>query len=687
MSGTRHNPFIIGDWIKRDEDFMGRADLVADFIRLQHHLIWLIGARRMGKTSLLRRVQRQLQSGGLGLAIFWDVSGSRTAEDLRETLLDALAAAASELAAIGLVLAQCEAEKNLLALLRRLYTQAVEARHPLVLLLDESEALMQIAAQEEALAQKLTAFFTASPRLFVIMASNHGLAAWDELDTRHLISPFLQPFMPPVYLPPWSAEEALAVTARTAAAPAEQLEIINASGGLPFLVQLCCFYRFESGDWPSALARLEREQMLDLFFRDDFNHFDAGMRQLLALISRQGGLSAARVAEWWPSQRAAAQRLDLLQRLGFIRRDANGEVRISNLFLDSWIQQVYLPGNPLHAPLKLHSESVVPERLLLRFEPTGLRLQYPAGIGRQHSMVPLPPNFPAMHPAAEDAPEAELDAGGRALYEHLFQIDRAHWDEVLQHQPACHLVFSGAHIDLGVEGLHDGAGYLALTHPLYREESGLARLPRPLQQDGKLKILLIASDTPPGLGKIDDEILLLSEHIRRGREAMGASAHIQCLYSHSGSLAGLERVARDAPFDIIHYSGHLSAGAAAAVEYLYFRLDGRPDSPVHAMTIDEFIRRLGPVQLLYLSGCGLAGSRGSAAAHPGGWARYVVRLRGAVSDEEAAQFALHFYQSLFDCGLDPVAAMQESRKRWFARPHTDAASRHFAFNPVLFHFC
>ena len=684
MPDLHDNPFIVGDWIKRDEDFVGRADLVAALTRLQRNLIWLIGARRMGKTSLLRRVQRQLQAGGPAVAIFWDVSGSRSAEDLRESLLDALSAAAAALTGIGLELPHCEAEKGLLALLRRLCTQAEEARHPLVLLLDESEALLHIAAQDDALAQKLTALFTASPHLFVIMASNHGLAAWDELDTRHLISPFLQPFMPPVYLSPWSAAEALAVTARTAAAPAEQLEIVTASGGLPFLVQLCCFYRFETGDWAAALARLEREQMLDLFFRDDFNHFDAGMRLLLGLISHHGGLGAARAAEWLPSPRAAGQRLDLLVRLGFISRDADDQVRISNIFLDNWIRQVYLPGNPLPIPMEPGGESAVPERLLIRFESNGVLLQHLDGEGVRHSAGPLP--FLAEVPVSTEASWAEPAAAGRALYRQLFQGQSRYWVEMLQRNPACHLPVSGAGLDLAVEALHDGSGYLALTHPLYREEAVSGLAPQPLPPGRELKILLVASDTPPGLGKIDDEILLLSEHMRRRREVPGAAVSITMLFSHDCSLESMERAAGAAPYDIIHYSGHLSRRAHSADEYLYLRQDSRPDSPVQALTIDEFVRPLGPVQLFYLNGCGMAvPQRREAAAH-GSWARYVVRLRGAVSDEEAAQFALLFYQSLLAGGLAPVAAMQESRRLWFSRPHSAAVTRNFAFVPVLLYF-
>ena len=54
------NPFIAGSWV-RGEDFFGRADLIRDILEGDRHSVWVLGGRRLGKTSLLKELEYRVQ--------------------------------------------------------------------------------------------------------------------------------------------------------------------------------------------------------------------------------------------------------------------------------------------------------------------------------------------------------------------------------------------------------------------------------------------------------------------------------------------------------------------------------------------------------------------------------------------------------------------------------------------------
>lgn len=93
---NNQNRFIVGDWIKRDQDFFGRSELIEKYLALNRRYYWLIGARRMGKTSLLRYLQRQYRKDAGLLPLFWDVAGANSAYDLKLSLLDCLEAGTAD---------------------------------------------------------------------------------------------------------------------------------------------------------------------------------------------------------------------------------------------------------------------------------------------------------------------------------------------------------------------------------------------------------------------------------------------------------------------------------------------------------------------------------------------------------------------------------------------------------------
>ena len=51
------NPFIAGSWVRGD-NFFGRADILRDILEGARDSLWVVGARRLGKTSLLKELER-----------------------------------------------------------------------------------------------------------------------------------------------------------------------------------------------------------------------------------------------------------------------------------------------------------------------------------------------------------------------------------------------------------------------------------------------------------------------------------------------------------------------------------------------------------------------------------------------------------------------------------------------------
>jgi hypothetical protein len=91
IAAPERNPFVVGQWV-RGEKFFGREEIIAELLQGQRHAIWVAALRRMGKTSLLRELERRAQgyADANYLPLYWDLEGATCDETLRESLLAAL---------------------------------------------------------------------------------------------------------------------------------------------------------------------------------------------------------------------------------------------------------------------------------------------------------------------------------------------------------------------------------------------------------------------------------------------------------------------------------------------------------------------------------------------------------------------------------------------------------------------
>ena len=82
------NPFIAGSWVRAD-NFFGRGALLREILDGERDSLWVVGARRLGKTSLLKELEYQVQQSAQTsfVPLYWDLQGSADVRGLADGLL------------------------------------------------------------------------------------------------------------------------------------------------------------------------------------------------------------------------------------------------------------------------------------------------------------------------------------------------------------------------------------------------------------------------------------------------------------------------------------------------------------------------------------------------------------------------------------------------------------------------
>jgi hypothetical protein len=89
MKPTACIPYVVGQWV-RGERFYGRENLLGEILEGPRNSIWVLGTRRIGKTSLLKQLEHITSRGDRGfLPVFWDLQGADDPGELGLTFSDA----------------------------------------------------------------------------------------------------------------------------------------------------------------------------------------------------------------------------------------------------------------------------------------------------------------------------------------------------------------------------------------------------------------------------------------------------------------------------------------------------------------------------------------------------------------------------------------------------------------------
>jgi hypothetical protein len=337
------NPYITGPYVLGRRHY-GRSDLLDCLLHGESHAYWVIGNRRIGKTSLLRQLETLALTGERVLPVFWDMQGCDSIERLGAYLADAIQEQLDELLALGLP-AEIVREENVLTLLPALRRTVARADRELLLLCDETEVLINIAGEEPESAQRLHHELTYGVGQRVVAVSTRTIYRMHEVCRSWPTSPFLAGFDMSQMLGSLDAESARALILQTQAdeqvhAESEAIDVLcDLTNRHPYLLQLLCARLFQPNGSlrPVDDADLAVDPLLGGFFQNDLSALSDFERRIVSSVSEQGAIDEATLAATSGEAPGQLQRpLSELKRLGYLRR-ADDQWRIGNRFLANWL--------------------------------------------------------------------------------------------------------------------------------------------------------------------------------------------------------------------------------------------------------------------------------------------------------------------------------------------------------------
>ena len=337
-------PYVIGQWV-RGERFYGRKAAIHEVLVGNRNWLWLLGTRRIGKTSLLKQLELiAATSPDLGFVpVFWDLQGADRPEELHLDFADALLDAEEHLERAGIPLADIQSEDcfDSLAKMRR----ALLAKNlRLLLLCDEVEELINLNRQDPSLLRKLRRALQSREGIRSVLASSSRL--WKLADAGEDTSPFLDGFTPPLAIGPLDTDDARALILQTQLPEASRPDLADQHierirdlcGDHPYLIQMLCRHALDHGTLDDAIEEVHNDRAVSFFFSVDFKLINEAERAILVQLAGEpaGALSAGEKSDAEPSTDTRTSLANLVS-LGLVRRGASGRHTVGNEFLRRWL--------------------------------------------------------------------------------------------------------------------------------------------------------------------------------------------------------------------------------------------------------------------------------------------------------------------------------------------------------------
>lgn len=343
-------PYVVGRWV-RDSNHYGRDRLFTYLLNTQDTAIWVVGTRRIGKTSFLRQLEfLAANQRSKEIPLFWDMQGCANSGDLSDELYIALETVQERFAALGIDVTEFEGQ-DAVVILRRLGRQLAASGHELLLLIDEAEILIEVARQEPMWLARLRKALQGSEGSKTVMASTKLLAQLNDMTLDWNTSPFLLGFNM-VNLWSLDPESAAALVEQRQAEPTISVaptvleDILRHTNCHPYLLQFLCARLFGEDDQgrPSLHAPtdedLEPDHLLAGFFLIDFQHLTRLERQILLMVAEHTLIFEDEILAALPDHPPTRVRSFLwgMHKLGHLRQ-IFGQWAVGNEFLRRWLQQ------------------------------------------------------------------------------------------------------------------------------------------------------------------------------------------------------------------------------------------------------------------------------------------------------------------------------------------------------------
>ncbi len=342
------NPYVTGYYVVGRKHY-GRQYLLDALLHGEANAYWVIGTRRIGKTSLLRQLEvlaLSPEQGGRFIPIFWDMQGCNTFASLSRYLTDALQERFDLLGELGLP-PEVLQDENLLTLLPALRRAVRATGRELLLLCDETEVLIHVARQEPEAAQRLHAELTRGAGLRVVAVSTRQIYELHEVCRNWPTSPFLAGFNMAYTLGSLDDETARALITQAQtdepvrADPDVIAAICELTNRHPYLIQLLCSRLFQVEGYlrPVEAADLAVDPLLAGFLSNDFSQLAPAEQRLVWAVYDRGQVNEAALAEATQMELAEVHAiLHEIEPLGYVRRQ-DGQLMVGNQFLGQWLAQ------------------------------------------------------------------------------------------------------------------------------------------------------------------------------------------------------------------------------------------------------------------------------------------------------------------------------------------------------------
>ena len=337
-------PYVVGQWVRGDR-FYGRAAQIAEILEGHRNCIWLLGTRRIGKTSLLKQIEyiAETTRDSRYFPIFWDFQGAETPEELHLNFADALLDADERLERIGIGLEDVEAA-DLFVSLERLRRQLRARKLTLLLLCDEVEELIELHQRDPSLLRKLRHAMQSREDIRTVLASTIRL--WALAEHKEDTSPFLHGFAPPLHVERFSDAEARALIEQSHLGHGERPQyentvveaIRNHCDNHPYLIQLVCKRYLEFDELEEAIEQVATDRMVSYFFSVDFEMLSLMEREIIQMIARETATSDSIREELSLGPDELDGTLRRLENLGFIRKNGERGFVLSNYFFRRWLK-------------------------------------------------------------------------------------------------------------------------------------------------------------------------------------------------------------------------------------------------------------------------------------------------------------------------------------------------------------
>lgn len=342
-------PYIVGRWV-RDRNHYGRQRLFTYLLNTSDSAVWVVGSRRIGKTSLLRQLEYLTDTPESDLVpLFWDMQGCANSGDLSFELFMAVEDEAARFAALGVTVGELEGQ-DALVILRRIGRALATSGKTLLLLIDEAEVLINLARSEPGWLARLRKVLQDGHQR-TILTSTKLLAQLNEITADWETSPFLFGFS---MVNLWSLDDdaaAALVEQRQSERPIEvdpavMDEVLEQTNRHPYLLQyLCQRLCVEESNGrvelrPVTDEDLEPDHLLAGLFLIDYQHLTELERRILLAVAEHTVIDEVELLRALNDQAPERVRTFLwgMEKLGYVRQVV-GQWAVGNEYLRRWLRQ------------------------------------------------------------------------------------------------------------------------------------------------------------------------------------------------------------------------------------------------------------------------------------------------------------------------------------------------------------